>query len=134
MTENLYRKAEKEAKKVAEICKIDNGWEIRKITCEHLKELMVEEAKTIVDSLNIMGGDVQEAVLEGMLEGINKSHRSLQGEFWGVMLKLIKKYGESKYFDPRNEWAVKMCRRMAIAGEDPRTKEVLESHIEATKF
>ena len=79
-----------------------------------LDELLVSAVETIMDELN--GGNPQD-VARVMLGQITKSHRFLQGEFWSSMLKVIKQYGELEHFDPRNEFAVKMCKRMAEAGE-----------------
>jgi len=46
-----------------------------------------------------------------MLEGVLRSHRYLQNEFWNTILHLMKKYSElgSEHFDLRNENARKMC-------------------------
>jgi hypothetical protein len=131
---SLYWEIDKEVREVAKNCDITDVCEINKMICTRLKEKMVEEGRKIVDSLNIMDSDVKNAVMEGLLNGIFSTHRTLQGDFWDGMLKLIKKYGETKYFDARNEWAVKMCQRMAMAGEDPRTDEVLKKHIEDTRL
>jgi len=118
MSENLYYKAKEKAEETARICEITDSGEIRKIITEELTKLTQEMSETLVDTLNCSGGGVHEAVLEGFLAGVNRSHRYLQGEFWSTMLKVIKKYGESEYFDARNEFAVKMCKRMAEAGEN----------------
>ena len=117
MSSEIYAAAKEKADDMAKCLKIEDGFEIRKMTCEYVKKAMVKEGQEIVDTLNIMGGDFHTAVLEGMLEGIQTSHRHLQGEFWLVMLKLIKKYGETDRYDGRNQFAVKMCQRMAEAGE-----------------
>jgi len=137
MSAGLYDIAEKEAKEMAEMLKITDSWKIREMTLENLKKLMVEKGAELVESLNIMGNDVGDAVVDGLFTGIINSHRYLQGEFWPVMvkvLKLIGKYGDTNSFDGRNQFAVEMCKRMAIAGEDPRTMEVLQKHIEDTKY
>ena len=114
---NLYHEAEKKAKEVAESCEITDSCEITKMICEEMKREMVEIGKTLADALNVMGNDVQEAVQEGLLEGLQRSHRELQSNFWQSMLVVIKKYGDSDLFDGRNEWATKMCKRMAVAAE-----------------
>jgi len=134
MSSKFYAEAEKKAEETAKICKITDSYEIQKIKCVELENLMKEEGRELVDSLNIMGGDIQKAMVNGLLQGINTSHRYLQGEFWGVMLKLIKAYGASEFHDPRNKWAVDMCKRMAMAGEDPRTEEVLYEHKKAHTY
>jgi len=126
----MYRRIEKEVTAVAEEFKITDSCRIRGMVCEGIQKEMTKEAQKLTDTLNTMGSDIQEAVINGFLDGLKYSHRYLQGEFWGAMLKIIKKYGETKHFDARNEWAVKMCARMAMAGEDPNTEEVLEKFVE----
>lgn len=115
--ENLYREAEAIAKNHAEALGITDSWEIRKLICEELKKEMVKVGQALTDSLNIMGGDIEEAVQDGLLEGLQRSHRELQSNFWKSMLIIIKKYGDTEYFDGRNGWAVEMCKRMGIAAE-----------------
>jgi hypothetical protein len=134
MSGKFLTEATLKAKELAEICDITDSGEINKLKCEKLKELMKVEGRELVDSLNVVGHDIEKAVLDGLLEGINTSHRYLQGEFWGLMLKLIKAYGDSKFHDARNKWAVDMCRRMAKAGEDPRIEEVLDEHIKSNSY
>lgn len=134
MSSKTYENAKAEAQEYAKFLEITDSMEIRKMTCENLQKSMKEIGSDIVDSLNIVGSDVQEAAIKGFLKGINSSHRYLQGEFWGVMLKIIKAYGETEHFDARNEWAVHMCKRMAIAGEDPDTAELLFSHRNRYKY
>lgn len=126
----LYNRIEKKVNDAAKEFGITDSCRIREMICDGIRDEMVEEARTLTDTLNTMGNDIQEAVINGFLDGLKYSHRYLQGEFWGAMLKIIKKYGETEHFDARNEWAVNMCRRMAMAGEDPRTKELLEKFVE----
>jgi hypothetical protein len=51
--------------------------------------------------------------VEGLFEGIQKTHRYIQGEFWTVIAKIIDKYGKTEFFDARNEFAVQMCQRIS---------------------
>lgn len=50
-------------------------------------------------------------VADMMLEGVLRSHRYLQGEFWNTIIHLMKRYAESepRYFDLQNERSRKMC-------------------------
>jgi len=130
----MYIELEEEARETAKEYGVTDPCRIREMVCIRIKGKMIEEAQKLTDTLNSMGNDVQEAVINGFLEGLQRSHRYLQGEFWGAMLKIIKKYGETEYFDARNEWAVKMCARMAMAGEDPKTEEILKKYIEKRRI
>ena len=77
---------------------------------QKFKEEMGKLGQTLVDSLNTMG--CTELATEGLVQGILQTHRYLQGEFWTVMVNVIKAYGKTEYFDGRNEFAVEMCKRM----------------------
>jgi len=81
---------------------------LRKHIDDEIKEAVVAKTMEIVDLTN---GLRSPELAEMMLEGVLRSHRYLQGEFWNTMIHLMKKYAESdrKYFDPQNENARKMC-------------------------
>jgi len=81
---------------------------LRKYIDDEIKEAIV---KMTMDMVDVNNGPRSSEVAEMMLEGVLRSHRYLQGEFWNTILQLMKKYAESdrKYFDPRNENARKMC-------------------------
>lgn len=111
----LWYEAEKEAKKLSFFETLDSH-ERRKLIESKLKKKASELSEKLVDAFNTMG--VEKIVAEGILEGIQKSHRHLQGEFWTGMLNVMEHYGKTKWFDPRNEFAVKMCQRMAKAGNE----------------
>lgn len=129
MSAGIYHIIEENVKEVAASFNITDGSTIRQMINEELKKKMKEKGRELVDTLNIMGGDVQEAAKEGLLEGIMSSHPYLQGEFWSVMLKIIDGYGKNKFVDARNEFAVEMCQRMAVAGDDHQTREVLKDYV-----
>jgi hypothetical protein len=81
---------------------------LRKHIDDEIKEAVVAKTMEIVDLTN----GLRSPELAGMmLEGVLRSHRFLQGEFWNTMIHLMKKYAESdrKYFDPQNENSRKMC-------------------------
>lgn len=81
---------------------------LRKHIDNEIKEAIVNMTMDMVDVNN---GLRSPEVAEMMLEGVLRSHRYLQGEFWNTMMHLMKKYAESdrKYFDPQNENSRKMC-------------------------
>lgn len=81
---------------------------LRKHIDDEIKEAVVAKTMEIVDLTN---GLRSPELAEMMLEGVLRSHRYLQGEFWNTMIHLMKKYAESdrKYFDPQNENSRKMC-------------------------
>lgn len=81
---------------------------LRKHIDDEIKEVVVAKTMEMVDLTN----GLRSPELAGMmLEGVLRSHRYLQGDFWNTMIHLMKKYAESdrKYFDPRNENSRKMC-------------------------
>ena len=114
---NMYHEIEKEVSELAKSLEITDSCEIREIICEKIQDRIQKMAEDVVDSLNTMGGDVQEAVRKGFLAGINHSHRYLQNEFWLSMLEIIREYGKSEHYDARNSQAVQMCARMSAAGD-----------------
>ena len=71
------------------------------------KEVAKEAIDQIMDAVNIMGSDKQ--VVEGVVEGLSLSHRTLQQNFWRVMMQVIKEYSEFRS-DLRNEGAVELCK------------------------
>jgi hypothetical protein len=81
---------------------------LRKYIDDKIKEDVVKLTMSMVDVNN---GIQSPEVASMMLEGVLRSHRHLQGEFWNTIIHLMKKYAESdsRYFDPRNENARKMC-------------------------
>ena len=87
------------------------GDERRQWITEQFKKGMGDLGRELVDNLNVMG--CLEEAAEGLTNGIMNTHRYLQGEFWQTMINVMKKYGDSPYFDARNEWAVHACKRMA---------------------
>lgn len=56
--------------------------------------------------------DESEIALD-LFVSISTKHRTLQASFWRVMAEVIKEYGETDSFDPRNEGAVKYCKELS---------------------
>ena len=75
--------------------------------------------RKLVDAFNASGSS--DVVIEGMLDGINRSHRHLQYEFWNNFIVLMDKYSsqdEDRFFDGRNLVCRQMTQRMALASCD----------------
>lgn len=90
-----------------------NEWRTEKII-----EMVSETAAQLVDDLNASGS--KDKVVDGIIQGLTKSHRYLQGEFWMAMIEVCKKYSEleDRYFDPRNAFAKDLAKRMAEGAEN----------------
>ncbi len=70
-------------------------------------EVAAEAIHNIMDAVNVMGSD--DPVVQGIIEELMVSHRTLQQNFWRVMMQVIKRYSEFSH-DARNEGAVEMCK------------------------
>ena len=81
---------------------------LRKHIDDEIREVVVKQTMDLVDVNN---GLHSTEVADMMLEGVLRSHRYLQGEFWNTIIHLMKRYAESepRYFDPQNERSRKMC-------------------------
>ena len=57
---------------------------------------------------------------EAFCEVLSNEHRTLQQNFWRMMIQVIKKYAKMKegWYDLRNEASVKMCRELGKYLED----------------
>jgi phosphoenolpyruvate-protein kinase (PTS system EI component) len=71
------------------------------------KETAYDATKEILDAVNIMGNDKE--VVEGIVEALQHNHRTLQQNYWRVMMQVIKEYSEFRH-DMRNEGSVDMCK------------------------
>ncbi len=71
------------------------------------KETAKEAIDMIMDAVNIMGSDRK--VKDGIIEALRCSHRTLQENFWRVMIDVIKEYS-TFHCDLRNEAAVNLCK------------------------
>jgi hypothetical protein len=49
---------------------------------------------------------------------LSREHRTLQQNFWRMMIKVIEKYADSEWYDARNEASVQMCRVLKTALEN----------------
>lgn len=86
------------------------------------KERATTVTNEIMNAVNVMGSDKQ--VAEGILEAIKGSHRTLQQNYWRVMIAVIKGYAETNS-DLRNEGAVNFCKDVVKFLEENPNKEYL---------
>jgi hypothetical protein len=70
------------------------------------EETKVAVAK-LMDALNVMG--TKKDIVEGMIEELQCTHRTVQQNFCRVMLDVMKKYAEFRH-DLRNEASVEVCK------------------------
>jgi hypothetical protein len=88
--------------------------EKREMITKKLKEKVSKTVETLVDTCNTIG--MQDTVRAGILEGIIRSHRYLQNEFFIALFDVMKRYGETEW-DLRNKWAVEACKKASKAVE-----------------
>ena len=91
---------------------------------ELVQHKVAEAIASIAETLN--GGD-QADVIAGMLQGMGRTHRYIQSEFWRGMLEFIKQTSKLENFDGRNEWTQDLCARMYQAGFYPETVNMEKS-------
>lgn len=59
-----------------------------------------------------------ETIVKGMLEGMNRNHRTLQSEFMNVMIRFMTEYSKQdpiRFFDGRNQHVPVLMTRMLEA-------------------
>lgn len=98
------------------------GWDSEEIYREAdnaVRHRVMEMTRDLVDAFNSTGS--HETIILGMLDGITKSHRFLQSEFWAGMICLMARYGDlpEHCFDARNEVYQRVTKRMARVAHDP---------------
>lgn len=69
----------------------------------------------LVDQTNTMG--YENEVVEGIVAGLQGSHRTLQQSFVRALVKAMKEYGES-HTDLRNEAAVALAKKIGELGDE----------------
>jgi hypothetical protein len=82
----------------------------RHIAEERRKNEVTKLMQQLIDSTNVMGGD--ELVAAGMVQGIMRSHRTLQQSFMRCFVMAMKEYGATEFKDPRNEDAVALAKKI----------------------
>jgi hypothetical protein len=91
-----------------------NAKKIRYINA-HIQTTVADTMMALVDITNGQGNDV---LVQGMLDGMHRSHRYLQSEFIKDFLpEFLKKYGstadDAMFTDGRNQFAKKLASKMA---------------------
>jgi hypothetical protein len=75
--------------------------------------------KDVADSLskmvNRMGGGPE---LKDFVDAVTNDHRTLQQQTFGAFMACIEKWSKSDRFDARNEYTIKMCKKMMEAVKD----------------
>ncbi len=49
---------------------------------------------------------------DAFCKALMRQHRTLQQNFWGVMIKVIFEYAETDRYDLRNEASVQLCKKL----------------------
>jgi hypothetical protein len=86
------------------------------------KEETREAVAKLMDALNVMGTKAD--VVEGMIEELHNTHRTLQQNFWRVMLEVMKQYAEFRP-DLRNEASVELCKFLVEKLKEDESKTYL---------
>ena len=72
-----------------------------------------EVAKDLFDALNWMS--MEKEVIQGFMNQVQSTHRTLQQNFGGLLIAAIKHFAEmydKGWYDARNEALCKMCKAM----------------------
>ncbi|MCP4088220.1 MAG: hypothetical protein GY746_00290 [Gammaproteobacteria bacterium] len=72
---------------------------------------IAESINSIFNNINYFGNE--KLVVKAINDSIERQHRTLQQDFWRAMFQVIEQYGQSEYFDGRNEQAVQACKNIA---------------------
>jgi hypothetical protein len=73
-----------------------------------------ELAERLASALNRMSGEKE--VIDGFLEGLSGTHRTLQQNFGNLLIASIRHLAEAKkrgWYDLRNEATVNLCEKLA---------------------
>ena len=74
---------------------------------ETIQEAIEKGFKDISYALNNFSYKEQ---AEAFFNVLSREHRTLQQNFWKCIVDVMRKYGEQKYFDNRNDQSVKFCK------------------------
>lgn len=69
-----------------------------------------EAMATIVEATNTMGSD--KLVTQGIVEGLENCHRTLQQSFMRCFVDAMKEYGDTRFRDPRNDASVEFAKKI----------------------
>ncbi len=87
------------------------------------KEFATEAMEMLLDDLNIMGSD--KPIVDGIIEALRTNHRTLNQNFFRVIIEVIKQYAEFKS-DLRNEASVNFCKFVAEKLEEDKKQKYVE--------
>lgn len=76
---------------------------------QKVKEV-ADAMRVIVDATNTMGSE--QLVTEGIVEGLTSCHRTLQQSFMRCFVDAMKEYGDTRFFDARNEASVEFAKKI----------------------
>ena len=80
-----------------------------------LKEVR-DAMEVLVGATNTMGSD--KLVTQGIVEGLENCHRTLQQSFMRCFVAAMKEYGDTRFFDPRNEASVEFAKKVSKLAEE----------------
>jgi hypothetical protein len=84
------------------------------------KDYIQEIRKATEKIVGFMNSRYTEKASEGMWLGVSHTHKTLQQNFWRVVIELAEKYKDNPY-DLQNEASVRFCKEL--------TRMVNEKHI-----
>ena len=74
-----------------------------------------EAMEVLVNATNTMGSD--KLVSQGIVEGLENCHRTLQQSFMRCFVAAMKEYGDTRFFDARNEASVDFAKKIGEMDE-----------------
>lgn len=74
------------------------------------KKAAEEAMKALIDVTNVMGGDKD--VAAGILDGLLKSHKTLQQSFFRSLFMAMGEYAETPFVDGRNQASVDFAKQV----------------------
>ena len=86
------------------------------------KEDAKQAIRDLMNALNVMG--TKKDIAEGIMEELGCTHRTLQQNFWGVMIDVIREYSEFRH-DLRNEASVELCKFLTERLKEDESKTYL---------
>jgi hypothetical protein len=111
----ITREAYSEATKRAEKYNLSSE-EKREDAEDMVQEAIAQNVKELVECTNSTG--YRRQVIDGILQGLTGSHRTLQSDFMLALVNALDEYGNIPT-DGRNEYVVKMAKRMAVVAQRP---------------
>ena len=77
-----------------------------------------QEAQTVASSLSAFMNGAGTTDIAELAEEILRDHRTLQQQTFGLMMTCIQKWSETENFDVRNDYTVKLCKKLMEAAKD----------------